>query len=139
MCLSVKKNKLASFCKIFNFTMKKTAKEDIIVYKGLFPRNCDFKNLSSESKKLIFNLVTPYQDMNVEIGKTYKSEFSIDNCKYTINIEKGIHSFKEIDPCKKIASIVVKCRIPKGSKYYVGNFIGDKSYASDTLEYLEII
>lgn len=34
--------------------------------------------------------------------------------------------------------VVTKCIIPKGSKYYIGEFNNTISYASDTLKYVQI-
>lgn len=78
-------------------------------------------------------LVTYYREADVEVGKTYTSE--LVQVKNTI--ETGLHSYEKIPFA--IYSIVVKCIIPKGSKYYVGIFGNNVSYASDTLKYVEII
>lgn len=90
--------------------------------------------LSNENKVL----VTPYQCFVVEIGKTYKS--NLENIFDEVKI--GIHSFVTVKGAIEddIDSIIVKCIIPKGSKYYLGDFNGIKdSIASDTLKYIEII
>ena len=62
----------------------------------------------------------------------------------------GLHSFELLDDCKNNAfiekiyaykSVVVKCIIPKGSKYYKGKFNNYftvySSYASDKIKYVE--
>jgi hypothetical protein len=91
--------------------------------------------------------LTPYQNVEIKIGETYKSEL----IKYGLSIEEGIHSFKSLEAAIYYASleekrIVAKCIIPKGSEYYVGEYsVGIYgyysyiSYASDTLKYVEIL
>ena len=68
---------------------------------------------------------------------------TIDRSSY---ITKGLHSFAILHDCMNDANswaftnnktVLVKCVIPKGSCYYVGEFGGDKSYASDKLVYVE--
>jgi hypothetical protein len=90
------------------------------------------------SKVLVF--LTPYQKVGIKIGETYKSKL----VKNDSLIEEGIHSFKSFKSANYFASfeekkIVAKCIIPKGSEYYVGNFNGYVSYASDTLKYVEVL
>lgn len=143
MCLDLK-----------NFAFKRTAIKDIIVYKEL---------LSYEHNNEI-NYVTPYQNSEVYIGGTYTS--SLERSGNTVN--RGLHSFvnpldvfensPNITKCivkwimvgegkKELCSfdtkpVLVKCRIPKGSHYYVGVFDSYrkfKSIASDALIYDGII
>jgi hypothetical protein len=89
----------------------------------------------------VLTFLTPFQNVEIKIGETYKSEL----IGYGLSIEDGIHSFKSLEAAKRIASFdknsfVVKCIIPKGSKYYVGEYgNGHVSYASDTLKYVEIL
>ena len=78
---------------------------------------------------------TFYQDFKVEIGETYTSDLE----KIDSTIEKGLHSFKTMKGAKSHSNIVAKCIIPKGSKYYIGEFTCETSYASDRLTYIEII
>jgi hypothetical protein len=85
-------------------------------------------------------ILTPYQDVEIKIGETYKSEL----IKYGSLIDEGIHSVKNLEDANYFASFdknrfVAKCIIPKGSKYYIGNFNGYVSYASDTLKYIEVL
>lgn len=85
--------------------------------------------------------VTPYQNSPVMIGKTYKSNLFKEDKFDFVNI--GLHSFKNLEDAKvglsMNYSVLVKCIIPKGSDYYEGIFNYKKSYASDTLTYVELI
>lgn len=82
---------------------------------------------------------TPFQNMEVEIGKTYTSELR----KVGGTIREGLHSFKSPIYAKENSGIssrlVVKCIIPKGSSYYTGLYMRHISYASDKLTYVEIV
>lgn len=91
---------------------------------------------------------TTYVNAKIEIGNTYTSSLSRDNDLLKSYIETGLHAFvceKDVSKYLKRShenkryAVIVKCLIPKGSKYYVGTFYGYKSYASDTLKYLEIL
>ena len=87
---------------------------------------------------------TYYQLTDVVIGETYKSKVIVRPNGTTIGV--GLHSYSNkkalfqfnydllSDPIRG-----VKCIIPKGSTYYVGDFCGDRSYASDQLTYVKII
>lgn len=81
--------------------------------------------------------LTPYQMVEIEIGKTYTSELE----KIDYSVEKGLHSFEKIEDLKNLygSDSTAKCIIPKGSTYYIGEFNGRISYASDKLTYVEII
>lgn len=82
--------------------------------------------------------ITPYRRFPIIIGETYDSILE-KNPKY---INKGIHSFKNIKDAKNDAdlyNVIVKCIIPKDSKYYKGIFNNVVSYASNKLKYVEII
>jgi hypothetical protein len=88
----------------------------------------------------VLTILTPYQKVGIKIGETYKSKLIKDD----LLIEEGIHSFESFKSANYFASfeekkIVAKCIIPKGSEYYVGNFNGFVSYASDTLKYVEVL
>lgn len=98
-----------------------------------------------DGKELVYSaLHTPYQRTRIEIGNTYYSqlirEVSGSEQYKWYEVKIGLHSFKY----KKAAindgeGLIVKCIIPKGATYYVGEFGNDISYASDTLKYVEII
>lgn len=110
---------------------KKIAKKDIICYKALKKR----------SKKGIKFLSTPYKKMEVELdfhyyqkGKTIFDKFSFDQGTVCIDINRGLHSYKNWLDAKfsKLLDnglIFYKAVIPKGSIY----FENDRYYASDNL------
>jgi len=102
------------------------AKKDIAVYKHL--------------KLINGHYLTTYMDTIVLIGNTYESK--LERFHYTVNI--GLHSFAYKRNCIsdgncERAAVIVKCIIPKDSQYYVGEFLGGKSYASNKLQYVEIV
>jgi hypothetical protein len=83
---------------------------------------------------------TPYQEMYVEIGKSYTTtlgKINIKDDRYNYNeVEEGFHTYAE-NPDR---IFTVKCIIPKGSKYYE-SFKGSyyKELCSDKLNYVELI
>lgn len=81
--------------------------------------------------------VTPYRYFPVEIGKTYHSELIREDNEVNI----GLHSYKFMEDARLDTEgyIIVKCIIPKGSEYYEGVFWDEISYASNCLQYVEII
>jgi len=86
-------------------------------------------------------LQTAYRNVTIKIGETVKSKI-IRRYKYS-TIEKAIHSFSinsDISYTKNDCDnpVVIDCIIPKGSFYYVGEFYGEISYASNKLKYLKI-
>jgi hypothetical protein len=89
----------------------------------------------------VLTFLTPYQNVEIKIGETHKSEL----IKYGPSIEEGIHSFKSLKAANYFASfeekkIIAKCIIPKGSEYYIGEYDkGYVSYASDTLKYIKVL
>ena len=110
------------------FTWAKKAKKDIIVYKVIKEDNGMYK--------------TPCQNFVVKIGETYTSKLN----KHSSVVEEGLHSFENFSDanfeamcCIWHKHIVVKCIIPKGSKYYKGLFGSYDSYVSNKLTYIEII
>ena len=81
---------------------------------------------------------TPFQRAIVEIGETYHSAL----IKTGDRVEEGLHSYQKLGVVERFidaTTIGVKCIIPKGSKYYVGTYGKDVSYASDKLIYVELI
>jgi len=119
-----------------NLTTKEPliAKKDIVVYKYIIKVNQAY--------------LTYYRHKIIKIGKTYRSKLIKIQLLFTKGlINEGLHSMKyKKDACymaKDKLVTLVKCVIPKGSKYYEGsfNFRGEsyKSLASNKLKYLEII
>lgn len=132
MCLNIK-----------NGQEPEVATEDIICYKLIYvdPYNDKLK--------------TFYMNKTIHLGKTYRSTLVRTLCKFTHIVETGLHSIVTIDEAYRVLpkdssinriSFLVKCIIPKGSKYYVGTFdtcfhFGKniKSYASNKIIYTEEI
>ena len=86
--------------------------------------------------------VTPYRDTIINIGETYKSKLRKFITPIGYTIEEGLHSFTRVeDAYNDGCGIIVKCIIPKGSKYYKGVFGYESvpSYASDCITYVEIV
>ena len=129
MCLTIKEK----------YSEPQIATEDISCYKVI---------LDNRDHKLTFyddeGLFTPFLKEQIEIGSTYTSEFSFTGAG---NIEMALHSLINLDDCHTLIMrllnsqhlIICSCLIPKGSRYYQGNFSGHDSYASDKLTYLEIL
>lgn len=129
MCLDINK-----------FSRAKIAKEDITCYKWVFVHV-----LSASKKEKIYDYVTPFFYSHIKIGETYNSILEVRNKYnplYRTEIHSGLHSYADFHtPMSKKwgYSVIIKCIIPKGSKYYVGKFDGDKGYASDSLKYVKIL
>lgn len=110
----------------------KIATKDLVCYKLV---------LDSRNRN-IGSLITPYRNEPISIGSTYTSEFTYNSDG---NVESGLHSYKSLRGVKFDrlnyfdSSIIVRCCIPKGSRYYQGKFSNKQCYASDTLTYVELI
>lgn len=131
MCLTIDKNQERSI-----------AETDITVYKVVHNDDYSIPNKGCYQ--------TLYRDADVMLGCTYKSElikeYSLDDHMPTnavVNI--GIHSFGSLlDAMRDGRSVtnkyyIIRCTIPKGSMYYKGSFFEATSYASDTLQYDELL
>lgn len=88
---------------------------------------------------------TPYQEVRVQIGKTYTSRLRVDhdfNQPGYAEVNIGLHSFANVKDCINRAEMsdtsIIKCIIPKGSKYYEGKFNTEQSYASNKITYVEL-
>ena len=99
-------------------TPEKIAKKDIGCYKLLdfAPHSkCDYRSAWFSS---------PYK-----LGEVYKTKsFGFDE---EDGIDKGRHSYSALSRARKVAwtgDCIVKCLIPKGTKYYYNS--GDKEYVS---------
>jgi hypothetical protein len=114
----------------------------ITVYKVL-----EYRPISLSSK-----LRTPYRQFDVELGKCYTSELIMWEGKKVDRVERGLHSITNLEDAKKLLNelgwganelCIVKCVIPKFSKYYEGKFndinVTVNSIASSKLIYLNII
>ncbi len=94
---------------------EKIAKKDIVCYKTFYPLNAKAKN----------DYRSPYYGALYSLGKTYtvkrfgKGYSHFDD---TDIINEGIHSYSNLEDTKKWEmcgdEVLVKCIIPKGTKYY---------------------
>lgn len=105
-----------------------------------FDKNVGVININNELLKLNNVLITPYRNFSIEIGNTYESELSGNECE----IHRGLHSFANLEEAKKcfqndLEVIFIECIIPKGSSYYKGTFDHSISYASNKLTYTKPI
>jgi len=120
MCLTIEK-----------YAFKRLALTNVVVYKHL-KKGADLNDL-----------FTPYRYSTVCIGETYKSDlFRRSSCRNYVDF--GLHSFKTLDEAiadgiYEGSDVVVKCIIPRGSRYYVGKFFSKTSLASTRIKYLEIV
>lgn len=90
---------------------------------------------------------TPHKNTIVRIGETYESPIKREcnpwvSWRNRFTIEQALHSFKHVKDARGKGTIV-RCIIPKGSRYYVGRWGISKndpiSYASNRIKYVEII
>jgi len=128
MCLDL------NFFNIFS----KTASEDIVCYKYLCTKPPRFMRNYTSSQGNGKTYYTPYKYMPVKIGTTYSSNI----LRQGLTVSIALHSFssyESLDKFREDDTVKVECLIPKGSKYYVGKFLGYESYASDKIEYIKII
>lgn len=115
----------------------KIAKQDIQCVKILLKENGGYK--------------TPYYYADVVPGQRMESELVTDKMVTSDQriVEEGIHSFiptfkeqiaYELEWFDDREAIAVPCIIPKGSHYFVGNYMceeDDDGYASDCIIYPE--
>jgi hypothetical protein len=93
--------------------------------------------------------------VNIKLGDEYTSDIEFDTItKFfprtgrsvtKITIEKGLHSFTNLRDAKSFCQTqlldesynyyIVKCIIPKNSKYYIGIFENKECYASNNIKY----
>lgn len=138
----------------------KTARKDIVCYKIL-------ENINTwNGRKYGY---TPFMGCSVDLGETYEALGDLQvksfdfktwfetpfGCYETWVGEGAIHTFKTLDGAKKMftnhrlrhlyginrSCVIVKCIIPKGTKYFSGVFEDTRipSYASTELTYTEEI
>jgi hypothetical protein len=114
------------------------AKEDIYVYKI-------FKAIPRRARKIYGgHLWSPYRQFLYELNGTYRTSLQptairvVDSVVsrtwwsgYCLIINQGLHAFTTAkDADKRGLGIIVKCKIPSGSKYFIGL---DNEIVSDTL------
>jgi len=110
---------------------------------------------------LIFDdgsLATPYRRYPVSVGKSYESGLLVQASYWGNLVHIGLHSFatrkSAIADAKDVSKnhifynrsestyrtyAIIKCIIPKGSKYYAGKFENHKAFASDCIEYKRML
>ena len=124
MCLQVKNPVL------------EVAISDITVYKFV-----------EHSNNLNGLLTTPFQYMQVEIGKSYETELNISlgNSDFSF-VDEGFHSFKYMKDAILFSKsgdgyFAAMCIIPKGATYYEGvsGIYDNEGYASDKIKYISIL
>ena len=130
-------------CLITTKNIPKIAQEDIVCYKYY-----RFKKKDGKSELFSPYYKAPVPNLN-EIVSTELDELPepTDPSKdlYCI-INKGFHSFKYLDDLTKELYFwplfdvkIFKCIIPKGTKYYEGNYIDLPSYCSESIILKETI
>lgn len=101
----------------------------------------------SKVKEIIFNdknivghgYRTPYRLFPIKIGNTYTSDLILEKT-FGNTVEVGLHSFVRASSAFNDGDgVVVKCVIPKGSKYFEGTFDRQPAFASNCIIYLELI
>lgn len=103
------------------------ASDDIVTYKWLRPKHTFFSRLFGTIKKL----KSPVMNFEYKLGKTYSTTFKESEVKQRLYrkfegkmISKGFHSnasrnnFNYSHPTGVNPTVLVKCIIPKGTRYY---------------------
>lgn len=113
------------------------AQKDIVCYKILKVVH----NVGRQNKTLIRSPY--YTSYTWNLGELRKSKLTSRPLKYTPysndrQINVGFHTFKtrreaRINKNDIYLGVIFKCIIPKGSKYYLGTFGEERSYASDQI------
>ena len=115
----------------------KVAEEDIVCWKVVTVDNYG-------------KVLTAYRDFPVQLGKRLRAKGKIKCARTVFKLASGeevyyhdfegglIHTYADKRSAYLLASdysitAVVKCIIPKGSKYYEGDFFRDKGYASKNI------
>ena len=123
------------------FAKRRVAKEDMTVWKFMIRRHIKTTELLFAYYRFGFRyrLGCVYTDQLAEPMK-WNGFFRKSS------ISKGFHSLSYFQDAvsahkrdNKENAVVVRCTIPKGSEYYVGNWEGYKGYASNSIRIDEII
>ena len=90
--------------------------------------------------------VTPYQYADVEVPSevttfmSYVHNMEVDIAIHAFMTERDAHDdAMEEFTLSSHNYVVVKCIIPKGTKYYIGSFANRKACATEKLVYKEIV
>jgi hypothetical protein len=113
-----------------------TATEDIVCYK--------VTRREKDEEMVSLYMYSPIKMNQVMTAPKFQTE-----PRYYGKIEYGFHSFAELDAAlyemaDRIVArheefFVIECRIPKGSRFWTGEFSRAKSYVSNKIEYVKII
>jgi hypothetical protein len=119
---------------LFNASRVYIAKEDIVVYKHVI--KCKDGYVSSYRKSVV--LFDKLCTSDIEFVRERQPQQRI--------IERALHSFVNLNDARQEAKhwkeVLVRCIIPKGSRYHKGEFGGIyrvDSLASNQLIYTEIV
>ena len=126
-------------CLITTKNIPEIAQEDIVCYK--FYKLRENKLFSPYKEVLAPNI---NEVANTVLDRVYLYEYGGNNPTYMIT--RGFHSFKYLDDLIKeldfwlsYDTMIFKCIIPKGTKYYEGTFDGSSSYCSESIILKETI
>ena len=129
----------------------KIAQEDITCYKVLEICNPEWEVESGrkrKSKKTVLRSIY-YPNFKWSIDKRYRSKLEVIQPRHTVNhysVATAFHSYQtlesaksyyettSVDPC-----VIVRCIIPKGAKYCVGQHGNEDGYASNRMIMKEIV
>jgi hypothetical protein len=78
---------------------------------------------------------TIYQGVPIVLGETYTSRIYVETSTINIAIHSYVNRKDAIISETEGNRVIVKCIIPKGSRYHEGNFRSYPSIASDTIIY----
>lgn len=116
---------------------EKKATEDIVCYKRLEVYLGDVPP-DKITKGNIYKVeyFTPYCGQRIYLEQKPLKKSKLDVRFFNTTIERGLHSYsdsrKALSRCTN-GEVVVKCIIPKGSRYYYNPV--DKEYVSNKLQY----
>ena len=134
---------------LFKYPQEEIATENITCYKIIE------KHLFVEIfKHKFYKYKTAMQKAKITLGKSYKAKFTFDTFIFDRfsatehkrkTIEKGLHSFAKIEDAKLFCNhhfkhsfkdyVIVKCIIPKNTKFYRGMFDDSDAYSSTKIQY----
>ena len=105
------------FIKKRRFSLPKIAREDIFCYKIVLRFNVSFVSL--------------IQGFPYVRGETYKTRFIPHEKFFKMYISRGFHSYINMPPEIYLKYRIVKCIIPKGTRYYKDDIHGE--YVSEKI------
>ena len=126
----------------------KMAEKDITCYKVLKIYNPEWEGESGrkDKKTVLQSYYNPKFKWNVD--KHYRSRLVIEPRHLTNNysVNKAFHAYQTLESAKSFCKssllhpgVIVRCIIPKGAKYCVGQYGNEDAYASNRMIMKEII